>query len=62
MTGESIMPYGKHKGKRLDEIPDGYWLYMYDRKQLKGKLLKYVEETVPLIRFLKEKKESGTNQ
>lgn len=57
MTGESIMPFGKHKGKRLDEIPDGYWIYQYDRGQLKGELLKYAEENVSIIRFMNEKKD-----
>ena len=24
---DSIMPFGKHKGKRLGEVPDDYWLW-----------------------------------
>ena len=22
---DSIMPFGKHQGQRLGEVPDGYW-------------------------------------
>jgi uncharacterized protein (DUF3820 family) len=24
---DSIMPFGTHKGKKLGEIPDNYWLW-----------------------------------
>lgn len=31
MTGASAMPFGRHKGKRLDTIPAVYLLWLFDR-------------------------------
>lgn len=56
MTDTDIMPYGKHKGKPMKEVPQGWFLYMYDRKLLKGEILKYAEENVPVLRHQAEKK------
>ena len=25
LTDDSIMPFGKHKGSRLGDVPDSYW-------------------------------------
>lgn len=26
------MPFGKHKGKPLAEVPEDYWLWLFDQK------------------------------
>lgn len=58
MTDQSIMPFGKHKGKTLGEVPHAWFEYMYFRNRLSGELKKYAEENVPIIRFEKEKNNS----
>jgi uncharacterized protein (DUF3820 family) len=50
-----ILNFGKHKGKKLSEVPHAYLLYLYDRKFLKGKLKKAVEQEVPVLRSIKNK-------
>jgi uncharacterized protein (DUF3820 family) len=50
LTDDSIMKFGKHKGKKLSEIPNGYFLYLYDRKMLSEELKSYVEHSVPVLR------------
>lgn len=50
LTDDSIMKFGKHKGKKLIDIPNGYFLYLYDRKMLNGELKIYVEQSVPVLR------------
>ncbi len=50
LTEDSIMLFGKHKGKKLSEIPNGYFLYLYDRKIIKGELKKYVENLIPMLK------------
>lgn len=27
LDDDARMPFGKHKGKRLGEVPDGYWIW-----------------------------------
>ena len=55
MTSESIMAFGKHKGKPLSEIPHSWFEYMYYRHLLTGELKKYAEENVGIIRFQLDK-------
>lgn len=30
-TDDSLMPFGKHKGKRLGDVPADYLLFMWDK-------------------------------
>jgi uncharacterized protein (DUF3820 family) len=57
MKDSDKMPFGKHKGKPLVEVPHLYWIYLYDLKKLNGELLRYAEENVPVLRFQLEKKQ-----
>lgn len=59
MTSIKTMPFGKHKGKKLEDVPHSYWLYLYDRNKLSGVLKEYVENTVPVLRTIKEIKKKG---
>lgn len=42
-----IMPFGMHKGKQLANIPDDYFIYMYNSGKLEGNdlLRLYVEDS-----------------
>jgi hypothetical protein len=60
MNDESKMPIGKnHKGKPLKDVPDQYLQYMFDAGYLdkRPELKEYVENRIPVLRFLKEKRE-----
>ena len=54
MDLDMIMPFGKHKGKYVSDVPTQYLLYMYDRNIFFGELKKIVEYNVPVLRILKE--------
>lgn len=54
-SDDTIIQFGKHKGKKMSEVPDGYFLYLYDRNKLKGELKEYVENRIPMLRTLKQK-------
>lgn len=43
-TDETIMYYGKYKGKTLKEIPPDYLVWMYDNSKLNGSIKAYVAE------------------
>lgn len=32
MTDDSLMPFGKHKGKKLGDVPASYLLWLYDQE------------------------------
>ena len=58
LTDNSIMPWGKHKGKKLANIPNDYLLWLRDeiqktvpiRRSLDNKeLLEYIEDNMDVI-------------
>jgi uncharacterized protein (DUF3820 family) len=50
LTDQSIMSFGKHKGKKLIEIPDEYFVWLYDNGLQAGDLKMYIEDSVPAIK------------
>lgn len=44
-----IMPFGKYKGVKLEDIPRGYLTYLYDHRMISGKLKDAVEEIIPYL-------------
>jgi uncharacterized protein (DUF3820 family) len=54
MNDDTLMPFGKHKGKKLSDVPHGWFIYMNDRHRLSGKLKEYAEETVPILRIQRD--------
>lgn len=64
LTPDSPMPWGRnHRGKPMSEIPINYFRYIYDMNtrgtaKLPQNLIDYIEETVPDIRLIKEKREN----
>lgn len=55
MNDESIMQFGKHKGERLEDIPDSYLLWLYDThseslEQRHPKLFEYLQSNLDAIK------------
>lgn len=44
MTDESLMPWGKHKGEKMANIPPSYLLWLLDNNKCGGEVKKYIEE------------------
>jgi len=42
------MPFGVHKGKLLIQIPDSYFVWLWENDRA-GRLKKYIEENVPEV-------------
>ena len=61
MDDRSIMPYGKHKGERLANVPAGYLIYMYDHKKLSPELKKYCEENIEVLKIQKQQEDRKQN-
>ncbi len=57
MNDNSIMPLGKHKGKKLEDVPQGWFIWMHDHNKLKGELKKYAEENINILRFQKHQQQ-----
>lgn len=44
------MPFGKHIGLKLKEVPADYLLWCYEKVELHGELKAYIEDNLDTIR------------
>ena len=44
MTDESIMPFGKHKGEKLANVPPSYMMWLHENGNTFGELKAYLLE------------------
>jgi uncharacterized protein (DUF3820 family) len=57
MDDNSIMPFGIHQGKTLENVPGTYLKWLYDNNKCFGELKDYIKENLDAIE--KEIKESS---
>lgn len=50
MHDKSIMPFGKHKGKHLDQVPAAYLLWLFDNNKCGKRLRAYIHKNMNLLR------------
>lgn len=51
MSKDATMPFGKHKGKLLKDVPSDYLLWVYENKDdLYGDLKAYIEDNLDVIK------------
>jgi len=65
-ANKRTMPFGKHKGKNLDDVPADYLLWLHEKSDnLNGDLKDYIDDNLDSIKseaadlkaeFLKNKK------
>lgn len=58
MKDTDIMPFGVHRGKALINVPDAYFIYMYDyrREFLQNaypEILKYILDNAEVLKIKK---------
>jgi uncharacterized protein (DUF3820 family) len=44
LDDDSLMPWGKHKGERMEDVPDKYLKWIYWKQTIDAPVKKYVEE------------------
>lgn len=42
LTDNSFMPYGKHKGKKMINVPADYLLWLYENQKCSGDVKSYI--------------------
>ena len=56
-TDETRMPFGKHKGGQLINVPASYLIWLYDNQMRNGALKNYIEDNLDVLRQeIKEQK------
>lgn len=49
MNDQSILQFGKHKGKRLIDVPADYLLFLLNKKIAFGPLLTYIQSNKEIL-------------
>ncbi len=44
LTDTSAMPYGKYKGRRMQDVPADYLLWLYDNEKCSASVARYIED------------------
>ena len=57
LTDESPMPYGKYKGRPMEDVPADYLIWLVDKRRASPEVMSYVEENREVLN--KEIKEKG---
>jgi uncharacterized protein (DUF3820 family) len=51
LTDESTMPWGVHAGKKMEDVPDKYLLYLYESKKVRyGPVFEYIVDNLDAIK------------
>ena len=57
-TDTSIMPYGKHQGKAMADVPADYLIWLHDNGKCSPLVAAYVEENLDALKRQQEKQEA----
>ena len=49
LTDESLMPYGKHEGTKMANVPTKYLMWMYDNNKCSTPVKNYVKENLDVL-------------
>lgn len=60
LTDESPMPFGKHKGEKMANVPAEYLLWCYENEKCSSDVSKYIKENYDVLK--EEVKQSEANK
>jgi len=50
LTDESLMPYGKHKGEKMANVPPEYLIWLYDNEKCSRDVSLYIKDNLDVLR------------
>lgn len=59
MDDNSRMPFGKHKGTELANVPADYLLWLHKEGKCFGELKRYIEENMDVLKEEIQRKKDG---
>lgn len=51
LTDDSPMPFGKFKGKRMEEVPAAYLIWLHENNKCSGNVKAYIEDNLDALRL-----------
>lgn len=59
LTDQDIMPYGKHKGKEMANVPAAYLLWLYENDKCTDEVRVYISENIEVLKMEIDKNRSN---
>lgn len=50
MTDNSLMPYGKHKGQKMANVPPDYLIWLFENNKCTPGVAKYIAENLDVLK------------
>ena len=50
LDDSSLMPYGKHKGDKMIDVPASYLIWLYENDKCSKEVKDYVEDNLEVLR------------
>ena len=51
LTDNSLMPFGKHEGVRMADVPTEYLIWLYENKKCTPSVTQYIESNMETIKL-----------
>ena len=62
MTDQDLMPFGKHKGEKMANVPADYLLFLHRGGRIFGGIKQYINDNLELLEKEAEKKKKPIEQ
>lgn len=59
LNDDSLMPYGKHKGEKLGNIPADYLLWLYENDRCDKQIREYIDDNMDVIKIEIQRNKNG---
>jgi uncharacterized protein (DUF3820 family) len=50
LTDQSIMPYGVHKGKKMEDVPAKYLIWLHDNDKCSSEVKAYIVDCMDILK------------
>ena len=50
LTDKSIMPFGKHKGVAMANVPAQYLIWLYENDKCNSEVKEYIEDNMDILK------------
>lgn len=50
LDDNSLMPWGKHAGEKMANVPPSYLIWLYDNKKCFGDVKRYIEKNLDVLK------------
>ena len=57
LTDNSLMPFGKHKGQKMANVPADYLLWIFENNKCTQEVANYIKENMDTLTFETNRKQ-----